>query len=61
MLVHRFIGLSEIEALLNDGVVNPLAENKRDCLYIFDSDENEFNSFYGLKTNEKSIQKGSIA
>ena len=27
MRVHRFIGLSEIEALLNDGVVNPLAEN----------------------------------
>ena len=39
MLVHRFIGLSEIEALLNDGVVKPLAENKRDCLYFFDSDE----------------------
>lgn len=39
MLVHRFIGLSEIEALLKDGVVNPLAENNRDCLYFFDSDE----------------------
>lgn len=41
MLVHRFIGISEIEALLNDGVVKPLAENKRDCLYFFDSDEHE--------------------
>ena len=39
MLVHRLIGLSEIEALLKDGVVNPLAENNRDCLYFFDSDE----------------------
>lgn len=45
MLVHRFIGLSEIEALLKDGVVNPLAENKRDCLYFFDSDEHECPSY----------------
>ena len=39
MMVHRFIGLSEIEVLLNDGVVNSLAENNRNCLYFFDSDE----------------------
>ena len=45
MLVHRFIGLSEIEALLNDGVVNPLEKNKRDCLYFFDSNEHECPSY----------------
>ncbi|MBO6031764.1 MAG: hypothetical protein J6Q22_09845 [Prevotella sp.] len=39
MLVHRFIGITEIEALLNSGVVNPLAENKRDRLYFWDSEE----------------------
>ena len=45
MLVHRFIGLSEIEALLKDGVVNPLAENQRDCLYFWDSEKHDCPSY----------------
>lgn len=39
MKVHRFIGLSEIQALLRDGIVKPLQENGRRCLYFFDSEE----------------------
>lgn len=39
MMVHRFIGLSELEALLTKGIVSPLEENRRNCLYFFDSNE----------------------
>lgn len=39
MLVHRFVGLSEIEALVKDGFVRPLPEHGRRCLYFFDSNE----------------------
>lgn len=45
MMVHRFIGLSEIEALINDGVVKPLAENNRICLYFWDSENHDCPSY----------------
>lgn len=34
MRVHRFIGLSELEAICKEGFVKPL-EGKRTCLYFF--------------------------
>lgn len=39
MKVHRFIGLSEIQALIQEEVVRPLPENGRDRLYFWDSEE----------------------
>ena len=51
MLVHRFIGMSEIEALVNEGFVEPLEENvnrwrcRQKCLFFFDSDKHECPSY----------------
>lgn len=51
MLVHRFIGMSEIEALVNEGFVEPLEENvnqwrcREKCLFFFDSDKHECPSY----------------
>ena len=39
MLVHRFIGLSELEALVTEGIVSPSKSNGRDRLYFWDSEE----------------------
>ena len=51
MLVHRFIGMSEIEALVNEGFVEPLEENvnqwrcREKCLFFFDSNKHECPSY----------------
>lgn len=45
MMVHRFIGLSELEALLTKGIVSPLEENRRNCLYFWDSENHDCPSY----------------
>ena len=39
MLVHRFIGISELEDLVTEGIVNPSKSNGRDRFYFWDSEE----------------------
>lgn len=45
MMVHRFIGLSELEALLTKGIVSPLEDNRRNCLYFWDSENHDCPSY----------------
>ena len=45
MMVHRFIGLSELESLLTKGIVSPLEENGRNCLYFWDSENHDCPSY----------------
>lgn len=45
MIVHRFIGLSELEALVTDGIVRPLEESGRKCLFFWDSDKHDCPSY----------------
>ncbi len=61
MIVHRFIGLSELEALVTEGIVSPSKSNGMDRLYFWDSEEHtspayQLEYLFGIVGEIKSIK-----